>query len=51
MSLGIDKVWLRRDGTEVLGALGVIAPTTSALLHNGSTIAIALSAMRPLNEN
>ena len=34
----------------VLGALGVIAPTTSALLHNGSTIAIALSSMRPLDE-
>ncbi|WP_294475078.1 heavy metal translocating P-type ATPase [uncultured Ruminococcus sp.] len=29
-----------------LGALGIIAPTTSALLHNGSTIAISLSDMR-----
>ena len=30
----------------VLGAAGVIAPTTSALLHNSSTLAIALASMR-----
>ena len=30
----------------LLGAAGMIAPTTSALLHNSSTIAIALSSMR-----
>ncbi|MCR5541743.1 MAG: heavy metal translocating P-type ATPase [Ruminococcus sp.] len=30
----------------VLGAAGVIAPTTSALLHNSSTLAISLASMR-----
>ena len=30
----------------VLGASGVIAPTTSALLHNSSTLAISLASMR-----
>ena len=30
----------------VLGAMGVIAPTTSALLHNSSTLAISLASMR-----
>lgn len=30
----------------VLGAFGIITPTTSALLHNGSTISTALSDMR-----
>ena len=30
----------------VLGAAGVSAPTTSAFLHNSSTLAIALSSMR-----
>ncbi|MBQ8107264.1 MAG: heavy metal translocating P-type ATPase [Ruminococcus sp.] len=29
-----------------LGALGIISPTTSAMLHNGSTIVTALSDMR-----
>ena len=33
-------------GLMVLGAAGVIAPTTSAFLHNSSTLAIALASMR-----
>ena len=32
-------------GLMVLGAAGVIAPTTSALLHNSSTLAIAVWSM------
>lgn len=30
----------------VLGAAGIIAPTTSALLHNSSTLAISVASMR-----
>ena len=33
-------------GLMVLGATGVIAPTTSALLHNSSTLAISIGSMR-----
>ena len=33
-------------GLMVLGAAGVLAPTTSALLHNSSTLAISLASMR-----
>ncbi len=32
----------------ILGVLGILAPTTSALLHNGSTLLIALSSMKDL---
>ncbi|MBQ9632433.1 MAG: heavy metal translocating P-type ATPase [Lachnospiraceae bacterium] len=32
----------------VLGMLGILPPATSALLHNGSTIALGLNAMTPL---
>ncbi|MBP3853874.1 MAG: heavy metal translocating P-type ATPase [Erysipelotrichaceae bacterium] len=34
----------------LLGAAGILAPTTSALLHNSSTIGISLQSMRPLME-
>ena len=33
-------------GLMVLGAAGILPPTTSALLHNSSTIAIAVASMR-----
>ena len=32
----------------VLGMLGLLPPTTTALLHNSSTIAISLRSMRDL---
>ena len=32
----------------LLGVLGILPPATSALLHNGSTIAISLRSMTPL---
>ena len=35
-------------GLIVLGVLGILPPTTSALLHNGSTLAIGLASMRNL---
>lgn len=34
----------------VLGALGVLAPAASALLHNGSTLLLSLSCMSGLME-
>ena len=36
-------------GLIVLGVAGVIMPTTSALLHNTSTLAIGLKSMGNLN--
>ena len=35
----------------VLGFCGVITPSLSALLHNGSTIAICVKSMTPLLKN
>jgi cation transport ATPase len=35
-------------GLILLGAFGVIPPTTSALLHNSSTILLSLDSMRDL---
>ena len=32
----------------LLGALGVLTPTMTALLHNGSTVLISLESMRDL---
>ncbi|MBQ4465141.1 MAG: heavy metal translocating P-type ATPase [Oscillospiraceae bacterium] len=36
-------------GLIVLGVLGILPPTTSALLHNGSTLAIGLRSMTDLD--
>ena len=35
-------------GLIVLGVMGILQPTTSALLHNSSTIAIGLNSMKDL---
>jgi cation transport ATPase len=32
----------------MLGIAGILPPATSALLHNGSTIALGLKSMTPL---
>ena len=37
-------------GLIVLGAAGVLQPTFSALLHNGSTVAISMKSMTNLLE-
>lgn len=37
------------SGLIVMGVAGIIAPTTSALLHNASTLAIGLSSMKDLD--
>ena len=37
------------SGLIALGVLGIIAPTTSAMLHNGSTLAISLSSMSDMS--
>ena len=38
-------------GLMVLGALGVLAPSVSALLHNGSTVALSLRNMSDLTKD
>ena len=35
----------------ILGVLGMIQPTTSALLHNASTLAIGLNSMKDVEED
>lgn len=42
------RIVLINSSLIALGVLGVIQPTTSALLHNTSTLAISLSAMKSL---
>lgn len=39
------------SGLILLGAVGILQPTMTALLHNGSTIAISLKSMTNLLEN
>ena len=38
-------------GLIILGALGILTPATSALLHNFSTLGVSLKSMTPLLEN
>ena len=44
------KILSFNTGLIVLGALGVLQPTMTALLHNGSTIVISLESMKNLLE-
>ena len=37
-------------GLIVLGVAGILQPTTSALLHNTSTLVISLKSMKPLHK-
>ena len=37
-------------GLIVLGVAGILQPTTSALLHNTSTLVISLNSMKPLQK-
>ena len=37
-------------GLIVLGVAGILQPTTSALLHNTSTLVISLNSMKPLRK-
>ena len=39
------------SGLIILGVLGMIQPTTSALLHNASTLAIGLNSMKDVEED
>jgi len=49
---GVRKLWNRYKFVGLLvllgaGLLGVLPPYTTALLHNGSTMALCAASMRP----
>ena len=50
MKSNYQKIVGFNSGLIILGAVGLLQPTMTALLHNGSTIAISLKSMTNLIE-